>query len=480
MTARHALVAVLLLVAAAGATPAVAQDESRIHADFRKEGDRVGEDCSGFGVKTLAGCAMTLVTDHPLHLAVGSIAPQNGFAFGLALGTDFSPSVNWRSSFSVDAVGAPSGAWRTGAYWKFRHTDVAPPVVVVSGSGASGSGGGIHPYPIYSFYGQAISLPTVSYFGLGDATTTSNRTVFRMRQTVVGGSAIVPVFTSALSRVNLALLGEANGRWVSVGGADSSKAPSIDTVFTDATAPGLASQAGFVQFGEGVRMKPSLFGNRVHLNYMAQLQEFVAPSQSTSSFRRWTVDLDHQFAIYRQSPAPVQPEGYGPNDCRADSSTGRCPGIVPLRRIDGSWNKTGTIGFRALVSKSSVSDGAAVPFYFQQTLGGSDINGNATLASYDDYRFRGPHLVLLQETFEHSIAGPVGAFIAADQGKVLLQGESVGVSGLRRSFTMGATLRAGAAPMVVVSYATGGPEGHHLAFTMSTSLLGSSSRPSLH
>ena len=30
-----------------------------------------------------------------------------------------------------------------------------------------------------------------------------------------------------------------------------------------------------------------------------------------------------------------------------------------------------------------------VPFYFQPTLGGSDINGQRLLSGYDDYRFRG-------------------------------------------------------------------------------------------
>jgi hypothetical protein len=42
-----------------------------------------------------------------------------------------------------------------------------------------------------------------------------------------------------------------------------------------------------------------------------------------------------------------------------------------------------------------------VPFYFQPTLGGSDINGTAALASYQDYRFRAPNNILARASFEH-------------------------------------------------------------------------------
>jgi len=43
---------------------------------------------------------------------------------------------------------------------------------------------------------------------------------------------------------------------------------------------------------------------------------------------------------------------------------------------------------RLLVSESINSATSAVPFYFQQTLGGSDIDGNMALGSYQDTRFR--------------------------------------------------------------------------------------------
>jgi hypothetical protein len=141
-----------------------------------------------------------------------------------------------------------------------------------------------------------------------------------------------------------------------------------------------------------------------------KFQQFVATSDSTSTFHRWIVDLNHEIPLGRRSAPLRPPEAVGPNECVRSGE--RCPGVTPLR-TDGVFNRSGTITVRALMSRSGVSGSNVVPFYFQQTLGGSDINGDRTLASFDDYRFRGPHLVLFQETFEHSIAGPVGAFVGA-------------------------------------------------------------------
>ena len=69
----------------------------------------------------MPGCAYTLFTDHPLHIAAGSMPPQNGFGFGAAFVWSKNTR-NWRMSWDVDAVGATSAAWRAGAYMKLIHT----------------------------------------------------------------------------------------------------------------------------------------------------------------------------------------------------------------------------------------------------------------------------------------------------------------------------------------------------------------------
>jgi hypothetical protein len=117
--------------------------------------------------------------------------------------------------------------------------------------------------------------------------------------------------------------------------------------------------------------------------------------------------------------------------------------------------------------------------YFQRTLGGADINNEMTLGSYQDYRFRAPNLLLLQESFEHSIWGPFGMKLMADQGRVALTRGDLGFSHLKHSFAGGLTLRAGGFPMVSLMFAWGGSEVHHNIFNMNSSLLGGSARPTL-
>jgi len=465
------VIIIIIIACVLTAAPALAQGESTLGAEFRIEGEALKEGCKS--LKTFVSCASTLATDHPVHVAIGSIAPQNGFAFGPAITAERPIGENWRFSWSGDVVGATSGAWRAGAYLKMVRTGVRLPTPVGPGAGSDASDG-ISPYPVFNIYAQNISLPTVSYFGLGPNTTLSMKSFFDMRETIVGTSAIYPI--KRLGRLNLSLAGEANGRFVDVGGANTDKGPSIDQLYTPVTAPGLLAQPGFAQFGEGVRVMPRLANGRVRLNYLGTFQQFLA-SDSAFTFRRWTLDLSNEFALYKTVAPSLTRDTNDPNQCGLTAGDLRCPPMIPPA---ASRNYTGSIGFRLFASASGVSTGNVVPFYFQQTIGGSDINGNRVLPSYEDYRFRGPKLLVLQESFEHSIfKTPVGIWLAAEQGQVALQQESLSFDNLIRSYTFGLTLRAGGFPAVVASWSTGSTEGHHFAFTISTSLLGGSSRPSL-
>ena len=121
-----------------------------------------------------------------------------------------------------------------------------------------------------------------------------------------------------------------------------------------------------------------------------------------------------------------------------------------------------------------------MPLYFQPTLGGADINGNTSLSSYQDYRFRGPNILLLRENFEHSIGKlPLGVALRADQAKLGLTRGDVGSNHWLHSYAAGLTLRAGGFPQVYLLFAFGGKEGTHTIANMNTCLLGGSARPSL-
>ncbi|MGC2161530.1 MAG: hypothetical protein WA634_06470 [Silvibacterium sp.] len=460
---RRLIVTLLLLPAAVSFA-----QESRTHADFRGEATRFKQSCEDFSMKKVPGCAELLFTDHPLHIAVGSIAPQNGFGAGGAYVGHWTPNELWRTSWDADAIASDNASWRAGFYYKAIHTPIEKISVITTSSGpAPRSNLSVHPYTVFNVYAQSISLDQLFYYGLGPNSLQSNASVFGMQQTITGGNAIVPVLRS----LDVSLLGEVNGRFVDVRENHHESSPSIEQIFTEATAPGLASQPAFVQLGEGARIEPALFNNHLQLDYLAQFQQFVAPSDTHYSFRRFTTDLDHTIPFYRNAgsygPKPIN----GPDECAAALGATKCTAI--------QRNREGSVEFRLLITESIASSGRVVPFYFQPTLGGSDVNGNPWLPSYNDYRFRAPNALLLREGFEHSIWGPMGFIFSADQGKVALSRGDISFNHLAHSFSAGVTLRAGGLPALSLAFAWSGPEGPHTIANVSPSLLGGSSRPSL-
>ena len=127
-----------LLLLLALATPPLYGQENQLQADSRSEGDRFQKGCLSFDLKALGSCAQVLFTDHPLHIAVGSIAPQNGFAPGAAFVAHWTPDETWRLNWNADAVASPNGSWRAGVYMKairVPHHDIT----VTTGSAADGT-----------------------------------------------------------------------------------------------------------------------------------------------------------------------------------------------------------------------------------------------------------------------------------------------------------------------------------------------------
>lgn len=437
--------------------------ETQLGADFRKEGEALKKDCSSF--TSLAGCAQDLFTDHPLHIAVGSLAPQNGFGFGPAFVAHLTPNESWRLSWDLDAIATPQGSWRAGAYmtavWD-RHGKI-----VVNTNPTKKSNLTVSEYPVFHVYAQGTSLNKVTYFGEGPDTTDTARAYFGMTQTIAGANAVFPV----LPKLNMSLYGEANGRFVDLRPSAGQSSPSIEQLYTPATAPGLNTQPGFAQFGEGVRIRPQFAGGYVRLNYLATFQEYVA-GDSIFSFERLSLDLSHQFPLYKRTRLLVPNDFNGPDDCSVSAGTHSCPTVT--RNLEGSF------GIRFLMNDSFVPSGHVVPFYFQPTLGGSDINGNAALGSYQDYRFRAPNSLLVRASFEHSIYGPLGLTAMIDEGKVAFTRGELDFTHLLHTYSAGLTLRAGGFPMVYLLFSWGGHEGMHTTAIMNTSLLGGSDRPSLY
>jgi hypothetical protein len=462
---RFMLVLVLLTAGLWAQQPA----SSTTNAEEQDPATETGKFKKNCPFKHLLSCAEVLFTGQPLHIAVGSIAPQNGFAGGLAY-VGHKDTDNWSTSWSGDGVASNNASWRVGMYAKFVDTHLTP------STGQMGTAN-VNPddfqayteRPVYNLYAQVISLNKLTFFGVGSNTSESGRTFFGMTEGIVGGSLVRPIY----ARLNAGFYAELNGRWVDIRPSTGQPSPSIEQVYNGLTAPGLNTQPFIFQLGVGVRMRPSFKNNLIHLNYDVAYRPYIA-TDSNFSFQRLTIDLDHQISLYH-TRVLVPRDTNGPNDCSIDptSAPRTCPKV-------GLRSKQGTLGIRAFTSLTMTPGGGTVPFYFQPTLGGTDVNGNSMLSSYQDYRFRAPNLIYFREYTEHSIGSlPLGVALWADQGKVGITRGDLGSNHWIHSYAAGLTLRAGGFPQVYLLFAFGGNEGTHTIANMNTSLLGTSGRPSL-
>jgi hypothetical protein len=462
---------------------AFAQNESRVQRDFRVEGEALGA-CTKSNFGSLVDCGQTLVMGQPMHITVGSLAPQSGIAAGLAFVEHKNFANEWRASWDIDGQATGNGSWRAGGYMKAYRLPGGMQYKVA---------------PLFNLYSQSMSITRVDFFGLGPDTRPLTHTTYGFSENITGVDLALPL-AGTLRPARLAVVAELNGRFPSVRSGTTSSLPSIEQVFNESTAPGLTRQAAYLQASEGLRIGPGLFKDRVRLNYLLQFQQFVSPGSSRYSFRRWNADFRHEIPLYALLPARLAKAYYpnrgaqfinnGPDDCTGNNGDRNishkhaaaaptnparpCPIISTTEKLEGS------ITLRLFMSESFANSGSVVPFYLSPTIGGSDINGTAMLASYPDYRFRGPDLLLLRGTVEHSLGKlPVGVLLSVDEGKIGTRRDDVSFDHLRHTFSAGLTIHAGGLPVIFVLFAWGGNEGSHTTATISPNLLGGSARPSL-
>jgi hypothetical protein len=386
---------------------------------------------------------------------------------------------HWSLQYDADGQASINGSWRIGAYVQASRIPTRRREMQAGGSTPVKIKTHTRPAPVVNFYYQTTSLHRLDYYGLGPNTLPTAQSTFGLTESIIGTSANVPLPESPLDLLGISLLGEANGRFPSIrGNHDSSSIPSIETRYNESTAPGLTFQPSFAQFGEGIRFVPTFPYNLFRLNYFVNFQQFLG---SPFGFRRLTVDLNHQIPLYgtRKVQADIQP---GASSTASASSS---PIYVPLSSgglpsVSTTKDYTGSISFRLLLTESQAKAGNVVPFYFDPTIGGSDLNSNAMLPSYPDYRFRAPNLVLLRGSFEQALGKlPIGLFFSIDAGKSALYRNDVDFSNLRRSYSAGLTVHAGGLPVAYLLFSWGGNEGNHFTGSISNALLGVSPRPSL-
>jgi hypothetical protein len=211
-------------------------------------------------------------------------------------------------------------------------------------------------------------------------------------------------------------------------------APAIRSAYTEATAPGLTVRNDFLRY------EPYLFFRiPSHRSFFTRIRAGYAFYEAMG---------DGRFSFGRLSGSskttiPLWVPSHGtPFTRKWLGQRWLANAICPSLR-SGTRCSMGDLNLIAMVAASYTSAGSNVPFYFDQTLGGSDINGNDTLRAFGTYRFRGPNSVLFQAEYRHSLWGPVGLISFYDTGKVALLRSDLSLDHLRHDIGLGLYFHAG-------------------------------------
>lgn len=179
-------------------------------------------------------------------------------------------------------IASSNGSWRAGLYVKFVDTRMTAARPVFGTGSAEASDFPVYTeQPVVNLYAQSISLNKLTFFGLGPVSSAAGRSFYGMTEHIVGANTIRPIY----ERLNVGVYAEINGRSVDIRPSRNQPSPSIEQIYTPASAPPLGNQPFFLQAGAGIRMRPSALNNLLHFNYDVAYKPFFAVSDSIIRFR---------------------------------------------------------------------------------------------------------------------------------------------------------------------------------------------------
>ena len=130
---------------------------------------------------------------------------------------------------------------------------------------------------------------------------------------------------------------------------------------------------------------------------------------------------------------------------------------VDLRQFVSVLSERRVFMGRAFVSTSDTARGQTMPFYLMPTLGGND-----SLRGFRDYRFRGPHAVLLQGEYRFEVWSGLDAALFYDAGKVAMRRRDLNLRALQSDYGVGLRVNTDNGLILRVDSAFGSRDGAHL------------------
>lgn len=131
---------------------------------------------------------------------------------------------------------------------------------------------------------------------------------------------------------------------------------------------------------------------------------------------------------------------------------------IDLRQFIGFFKDRRVLALRGWVSTMDSSPaGGVIPFYLMPHLG-----GNETLRGFRNYRFRGPHALLLQAEYRWEIWSALEGALFYDAGKVETRRSRLGLNNLESDYGFGFRFNTANGVVMRVDAAFGSREGKHL------------------
>lgn len=131
---------------------------------------------------------------------------------------------------------------------------------------------------------------------------------------------------------------------------------------------------------------------------------------------------------------------------------------VDLRQFIGFLADRRVIALRGFLSTSEAPDDSlGIPFYLMPTLGGND-----TLRGFRNYRFRGPHALLVQAEYRWELWSGLDAALFYDAGKVALERSDLDFKRLEKDYGFGFRFNTSEGIILRVDAAFGSRDGKHL------------------
>jgi hypothetical protein len=262
-------------------------------------------------------------------------------------------------------------------------------------------------------YARRHEYPQEDFFGLGPDSRRGDQSDYGLRSTMVGSRIALhhDTFVSIGGGAEYVMPRVMNG-------TDDSM-PSIGERFTASSAPGLFRQSEYLRsiaFLDIDYRRP--LNARKGGWYRVELSHYDDRDRTGFSFDRLDVDL-RQFVSF-----------------------------LSERRV---------LFGRVFASTSDAAAGQQVPFYLMPTLGGND-----SLRGFREYRFRGPHALLLQGEYRFEIWSGLDGALFYDAGKVAMQRSQLSLSHLESDYGFGFRFNTDNGIVFRIDSAFGSRDGKHL------------------